>query len=504
MAFQTRKSVLAVMIETTEGTPVAPTSGTSFLAIQDGYSLEPNTEVLQNGEFVGGNIGQAKAILGAEAPTASFDHYLRNSGTENVAPNYAPLLKSVLGSYYAIGTEYDTVAASTVSTIKVDSGEGVNYQRGLPLLIKDSTNGYSIRPVLSVSGDDLTLGFQLPTGEAPASGVNLGKGQVYKVDDASAGNHPTLTLWDYRANEAALQMIAGARVLSMDITANAGELLNASYSFEGIAYYYDPIIITATDTKLDFNDGAVKVATIAAGFYKDPIEMAATIQNAMNAVSSGITVSYSSSTGKYTITKASGTLSLLFATGANLANSIADKIGFSATDLSAALTYTGQNPISFVAPYTPSFDSANPLVVKDNEVLLGDSSTANPSCFSTQSFTMSIANEKVDEKAICATSGKSGSVLSSRTVTIEMVANIPQYDADKYYRYRTGQNISFMYAFGTKSAGNFEAGKSGMVYLPTATISALSLDDADGLVVMNLTLTAHVENGAGEAYIGFV
>lgn len=504
MAFQTKKSVMAIVEETTEGTPVAPSAATDFIATQEGFETSPGFEVLENAENTG-SIGVAKPILGFESPTASLSHYIRHSGVEGQEPNYALLLEAAFGDKEVEGTEYDTVGGSTAgtssaaATIEVDTGEGVQFERGQPLLIKDATNGYSIRPVLSVSGDTLTLGFNL--GSAPASGVNLGKAVLYKPGES----HPTLSVWDYRANGAAIQLVAGARVTELSIEANAGELVNGSFSMEGIGAYFDPIVIDATNDSMDFDDGGGEEnVTVAQETYKDPHELAAALQTAMDAATAdNITVTYSDSTGKFTIASDGGTLSLLWNTGTNTATTIGSAIGFAtAADDTGATSYVGDNAIDLSAQYTPSYDDSNPLVAKSNTVFLGDYD--DNVCFSAQSVSLTLTDEKADELSLCADSGKAGSVISSRVASVTIVANLTQYEADKWRKFRENETTSFMYAFGTKSGGNWEAGKCAMIYIPTGTISSFALTDNDGLVTLDMTLSAFVASGAGEVYLGFL
>lgn len=501
MAIQTKKSVMAIVEEVTEALPVAPSS-TSYVALQDGFSLEPAFESLENAELTG-SIGIAAPIQGFEQPSSSLSHYIRHSGVQGTEPNYGILLKAAFGAKSIATTEYDTIAASTVSLIKVGVGEGATFERGEALLIKDATNGYRIRPILSITGDDLTLGFQLPTGMAPGTGVNLGKAVLYKPADSG---HPTMTVWDYRGNGGAVQMISGARVTELGIEANAGELINGSFSMEGVSFYFDPIEITASTDTLDFYDGTLTMAvTITNKMFKDPHELAAALQTGMNAQGSAdtFTVVYLDASGKFKFSSNGATFSILWNTGAGTAQSIATKVGFTtAADSTGALTYTAPNALSLVAPHVPAFDNSNPLVAKYNEVLLGDSTDYG--CFSTQSISFTLADEKADIPSICAESGKEGSLIVKREATIEMVANLPVYDADKFKRFRSNQNISFCFNFGTKSGGNWEAGKCGSLYLPVAKIESISLDDNNGLVVMNLTLKAFVESGKGEAYLNFV
>ena len=96
MALQTRNSALAVMKEVTEGTPVAPSASSDYVALQDDFSMSPSFNVLANAELKA-SIGTAKPILGSENPTASFSHYLRSSGVEGQAPNFGTMLEAAYG-----------------------------------------------------------------------------------------------------------------------------------------------------------------------------------------------------------------------------------------------------------------------------------------------------------------------------------------------------------------------------------------------------------------------
>lgn len=501
MAEISRNTVLAVKVESTEGTPVIPAGATDFIALQDDLDISPQFDSLENAEMKS-SIGMSKPIVGSENPTASFSHYLRHSGTEGQAPNYKEVLEAAFGTEVVASTQYDTVSSSTVSTINVDTGEGANFQRGQALLIKDATNGYSIRPVHSVSSDALTLGFNV--GTAPGTGVNTGKAVLYKP--ANTG-HQTLSLWAYRANRGALEVVSGARVTEVSYDFSAGEIINGSFSLEGIKYYFDPINITSTDRYLDFlDDATTRAAVIAAKLYKDPHELAAALETAMNALGSSntFTVAYSDSTGMFTLTSTGTTFSLLWQSGTNTANTIGDKIGFtvSAND-TGALTYTSDNAQSWVAPYTPTYDSADPIVAKYNEVFMGDAT--DTTALSASSVSFSIANERQVLNDVSAETGRSGSLIMGREVTINCTAYLTQHDVSKFKKFREGENCRFLYNFGTKSGGQWVAGKCGCIYVPTAVVSSYKVSDADGLIVIEMELKAYVDaNGNGEVYLNFV
>jgi hypothetical protein len=493
---QTRTSALAIIKETTENTLKKPSAGTDFVALQDDFSLEPNFTSLDNAELKA-SLAPSKKILGTGAATASMSHYLRHSGTEGVAPGYGELLEALLGTVVTASTEYNTVASSTTSLLKVDTGEGAQFQRGQLALIKDPTNGYRIRAIDSIYTDDLTMGFQLPN--APGTGVNLGKCVLYKPLDTTA--HPTLSLWHYLGNGGALKAGSGMRVVSGSFDVTAGELINANYSLEGAGFYFNPIEIATGANAVVFDIGGSNLtATLTVGFYKTPIEAADALAAAMTAQAGvAITVTYSSSTGKFTVSKATGSLAIDWATGTNTAGA---SFGFTADD-TGALTYESDSAISLGAAYTPSYDSSDPLVAKENEVMLGLASEYV--CFKASTFNVSINTPKGDKPSICATSGIDGSVITARETTITVSALLEQYDAKQFERLRQNTEIKFQFSFGSKSAGNWIAGKSGAIYSPTCSITSFTTEDADGLVQVNLELAAFANSsGQGEIYIGFV
>lgn len=499
MAVQFRNSVLAVKPESTENTPVAPTAAGDFVVLQDDFAMEPAFEQLESAELRA-SIGRGKTIVGEENPTASFSHYLKASGTQGVAPEIDEILTSAFGSEVIASTEYDTVASSTVTDLNVDTGEGAQFQRGQGLLIKDATNGFRIRAVNDVVTDALDLSFSLPN--APASGVNLGKAVLYKPADTG---HQPLSIWHYAGNGGALQLMSGAKVTDLGITFNAGELINMNFSFEGLAYYFNPITTTASAYRLRFTDDDVTDYDISLTqkTWKDPHELADALETAMNA--SGTTevhtVVYSNSTGKFTFTNTTGaTLSLKW-THANTCGAL---LGFSiGADDTGATTYTSDNAVSFAAAYTPSFDTTDPLVAKSNEIMIG--SQTDNACIGANSVEFTMSTPRSIIQSICADSGRSGSVIQSREVTISVQAILNQYDASKFKSFRENEEVRFQYSFGEKSGGNWVAGKCGCLYVPTATISAYSLVDNDGIYNLSLELKAFVNaDGEGEVYLSFL
>lgn len=506
MSINTRSSVLAVKEETTEGTPVVPTAGTDAIALQDDFAITGDIELLENAE-IKSSIGLAKGILGLESPTATVSHYLRNSGTAGTAPNYGPLLKALFGTEDDAGVEHDTVGGSTTSVVNVDTGEGATYQKGQALLVKHGSNPYEIRPVESISSDALTLGFQLSN--APASGVNLGEAVTYLP--ANSG-HPTLSLWYYigNVNNGGLNMSAGNRVTSMSITFEAGNLINATYSLEGLGVYWDPIEITTSNNKIDFNDGGGEEnVSVTAQVYKSPYALARAVETAMDAATSDdITVSYDDTDGKFTIATDGVTLSLLWKTGTNGADNtdqhIGTKLGFSdAADDTGATSYEADDAQDWSFPFTASFDSTDPLVAKNNELLIGDAD--DTVCLEAQSVEVTIDNTKSDINSVCSETGRDSSLFTEREVSITVSAKMENYDAELFDRFINNTNTRFLYVFGTKTAGNWEAGKSGCLYSGTCTITQHNVVSEDNVAFLELEIRPFVnDSGEAELTLSFV
>ncbi len=499
---QTRTTVMAIVEESTQNTVVAPSATTQFIPVQSGFTVTPSFEAIENTELQS-SIGTPKPTKGYENPTASVSLYMKHSGVEGTAPNWSLLLKALFGSQVTASTEYNTITGSSATKVVVDSGEGQYFQRGQALLIKDATltGGYQVRNVSSVSTDDLNLAQTVSGGAA--IGTNLGKAILFKPADTG---HVPFSLWNYRANGGAIELLGGCRPTQLSMTAAAGQAVSGQFTIEGMEYYYDPMIVTANNKYLDFDEGSTELnAVVTTGTYKDPYELAAAIELAMDAVATAdITVTYSDSTRKFTIATGGATLNLKWKTGThgsdNTDTHIGTLIGFvdTANDTSAT-TYTSDTALTISASYTPDFDAEDINVAKNNQVLFG--SSTDISCFSASNITFNFTNTHTKVPSICATSGRSGSLFTQRNVTVELQAWLESGQAEEFKKYRANDNVIFTYNMGKKSGGNWVAGSILNFHVPSATITNFELADSDGLVQLNMTLQAYVSDGLGEVYV---
>jgi len=506
MAENTRSSRLAIIEEVTEGTLLDPSAASNFIPLQPGFAFVPNLESINN-EEIRGSIGQSPSIPGLENPSATFSEYLKHSGVEGQAPNWGLLIESSMGSTSVNATERLTAAASTVGVIKLAAGGG-DFALGKAIVLKDGTNGYSIRPVDSVSGNDLSIGFDVAV--APAAGLGVGKCVNYTPADTG---HPTMSAWMYRANGGAVEAIAGARVTEMTMSLSVGELINMNFSLEGTSFFMNPIRITSSTNRLDFtDDDGTFAATIPVSVYKHPHALAVAIASAMNSANPGEThavtfKSIGANAGKFLVTSTGTVLSLLWNSGANTANSIAAKIGFStasnSTGTVATTGYFSTTVQSYASSLTPAYDSVDPMAAKHMEVLIGTKSDYESACIQTMSI--SVTNSVKNVECIAAESGLEGKVIQNRNTQITVVSQLKRHDADKFQRFIGSVDSKFLFNFGTKTGGNWVAGKSGCVYCPNVKFTEYSHGDDDGLVTMEYTIFPYVDAAANpEVYFNFL
>lgn len=493
-----KASIYALKREVTPGTYVPPTTGTDFVPVRPGNELVFEPEILESDELQN-DIGATQGAIGKQIASGSFPAYLRHSGVEGQEPELGVMWESAFGSKAVATTEYNTVSGSTTTVIKVDTGEGVNFQAGQALLIKDSTNGYSIRNVKSVSGDDLTLNFALSV--APGVGVNLSKAITYLP---TSSGHPTFSPTSYLGNGYAKEAVAGATTTEISITADANGYGEVSFSFQGTKYFYNAIVITATNKFLDVtDDGGTIAVSVPEMSYATPIDLAAAIQTALEAASLEIyTVTYSSVTGKFTIASGSTLLSLLWNTGTNAANSIGATLGFSvAANDTGAVTYTSDNEQSYAALYTPSYDVGSKIVIKAADLFIGNQTDNVCICAQTVSITVSKTTEEVP--CVCEESGILEYIATARTATMSVTAVLKKHEVTLLDALLKNTGISAMFNAGPKTGGNYIPGQCFNAYFRNCTVVARK-PVGDSFLQVELELSGFVNSTSKDLYVNFI
>ena len=305
-----------------------------------------------------------------------------------------------------------------------------------------------------------------------------------------------------------MEGMAGGLVTQMDIDVDVGALINMSFTASGTKFFFDPIIIAATNKYIDITTDNVTddPATIAEGAYQTPHALATAISSALTAADplETYTVTYSDTTGKFTIASGSSVFSILWNTGANAANTAATILGFSAAaNSTGAQTYTSATAQSFADGQTPALDSSDPLVAKDMEVLLGDASAYIRPCI--QTMRISVNLDAADVECLTSTSGVDSKTVRRRNSTIEATFLLTKWDAKIFDRFINNTETRFAFNFGPKSGGNWVAGKCGCIYVPQCTLSAVRVGESDGSVIFAVTISPYVDSsGNPEIYVNLL
>ena len=506
-----RSSVFAIREESTAGTLIDISAGSQFIPLREGFSFLGNLESVDTDELQN-SIGRTKSFVTRESPNASIPLYVRHSGTEGQAPEFGPILKAMMGTETLNATEYDTIAGSTAgtssaaATVVVDSGEGSNFVKGQGLLIKDGTNGYVVRNVRSISTDTLTLSYNLSG--APASGVNLGKAVHYVPSDTG---HPSFSAHLYQASSSSAlhQAMAGCLPTSVSFGFEALGLATMDVEFTGTKYFYNPIFITAgSNDKLDFSDSnpTTYAVTLEAKAYKTAHQLATEIQTKMNATASGdtYTVTYSNTTGKFTIASDATPFSLLWNTGTNTATSCGTTIGFAvAADDTSAQTYTSDNAITFSPSVTPAYDDQDSIIVKGGELLIGDFDETT--CRQASNVSFSITTPITQVPDICDESGISENLILSREATLTATLILQEFEQGLIDKFLNNTSTTCAFTTGTKdSAGAWQAGLTMNIYFANCTISSHVVDQSDGYMIVNVEAKGFVDSNQSDVHVNFL
>jgi hypothetical protein len=494
-----RASIFAIKKETVLGEYVEPTAGAEFVPLRPGNELSYEPESLENDEVLN-DIGTSKSFTGKEVVKGKHAAYLKHSGVEGQEPEVGLLYESIMGSKQITAVEPVTIAASTVSVLKVGAGLGASRRVGEALLIKDGTNGYSIRNIAKIVGDDLTLNFVL--GVAPAAGVNMGKAVSYLP---VAQGHPTFSTTKYLGNGFAKECSAGNTVTECSITTEANGFGEVEFAFEGTNYLFNPLEVTALNKYLDLtdDDGTIAVS-IPEKIYKTPIQLADALESALNSLSTQTyTVKYDNNTGKFIIASSTtALLSLLLNTGVNAANSIGTLLGYTvAADKTGALTYTSDNSLVYTTAVVPSFDVADSIVIKGAELMIGDQS--DNLTIHAQSVKLSIKKEVEDVDDISAETGIMEKIPTGRSAEMTVTAVLKKHDAALLDALLKNKGISAMLNAGPKTGGNWIPGKCWNAYLQSCTVSKYTTG-GDSFIQVDMTLKGYVTSTSKDIYLNFV
>lgn len=505
----TRRSTAAIVQKAAEGALVKPTSGSQFITIQPDYSLSPNFETTENVELQN-DIMSGKTIITGEAPAATYSHYFKGSGTAGTAPEIGPMIQSSFGGMRSQSTESTVARSSTDAVIKMSAGDASKYKKGDAVLIKDSTNGYQIRPVSSVSSTDVSLGFELPA--APTTSAKTGAFLTYYP---TSDDLPVYDLWHYiGGGESGVENIKDCRTVSMTVNAAAKDLINSTFAIEGTAYRFnedftDEYQVTAGSADFDviWTNAGTRTNTavsIPQGRYTGT-ELAAAAQvvfRAVNNAFSDATVTFAS--GKFTFADSNTDFYLNFegypAMAAVLGFTTADT---SSTALGRTLTSPNNGQLtrfydSGIAASSLEYDDTDPIVARDQQIFIGDAD--DNVCIEASNATFTFGTPKSLITSICTESGNYRTVINQRTAVLALSVILEEDDRRFFEKFKQGDTVNFAFIGGKKSGGNWKPGECFSIYGSPASITSFSITNTDNVFTLDLELTCFAD-GAGEGSI---
>lgn len=515
-----RRSTAAIVLKSFEGDLTKPTSGGQFLALQPDFSLNPNFNVTENVELKD-DIMSGKNIVTGEAPTGTMSHYLAGSGTAGTAPEYGPLLQSSFGGFRTIGAELTLTAGSTTSVLKLSTAQAAQLKKGDAVLVKDTANGWSVRPVESISGTDVTLGFNLES--APGTGVKIGRFVTYfPISD----NLPVLDIWHYiGGGESGVENIKDCRVTSISMAATAKDLINGTYSFEGTAYRFNQDY-KENFTLFEYNNkfyirktanGAPITVTLSAKSYDDGAALAAEIQSKVRTQAALASFTAVFASNKFTFDATAAFLPD-FSLNADVPEgnmALGDILGFSkesqagkTPDMTAK---TGANDAKMYRDYghglTESYDESDPIIARGQQIFIGDAS--DNICIDSSSVTINVNTPKQLITSICEESGNYKSLIGSRSATVSVSAHLEDDDRRFFDKFQRGDTTQFAFVAGKKTSVNgklqWKAGETFVVYGSPASITSWAVTGSNDVYMLDLELTCYSPgDGTGSIFMSYV
>lgn len=516
MAELQRASVFGIKQQSSLGSLALLDNAVQFIELKSGFAQVPGRETIE-AETIINDIGPTKPKGGLETPTGTHGLNVKHSGVEGQSPEWALLLHSALGDSFTKAGETTLAGGSTAgdstaaAVLKV--ADSSIYRVGMAVLIKDLTNGYSIRNISEIV-DPTTLKLNYNLSAAPASGVATG---IPVMIFPAVSGHPAFSAWLFNANGAAISAIQDCRTSDFGVTIPAADKMTADVSYAGTKFYWNPLTVTAANKFLDFSDSvpATYSVSIEEKTYQKPQDLAAALQNAMNASASvdNYTVEYISlgaDAGKFKISSDNTPFSILWSTGSHGSGGTDDHIGtllgFSdAADDTGAGNYTSDNPIDLTyssTGLTPSYDDTDFVVAKKGEVMIGDFD--ENVCRDSEEVTFSIATPQEDVRSICADSGLLERLILSRTVTMTATIITPKYESGLFARFLDDTTTQAMINVGPKDvAGNWVAGKGINFYMAQSTVTQHEIAAGDVLKT-TVAMSGFVSTLLKDLYVNFV
>lgn len=223
------ESTLALTVESTEGTFVAPSAGSDYVRVKsEGANATLERNVIERNVLTS-TIEEEASRIGTKTATLEYDIEVLGNSTVGAAPQDLDVsLRSVLGGRRQ-NAAADTSGSTHTSTV-INFADTSSFQVGDIVVVKES-GAYEARPISAVTTNtSITLAFPLDNG-APSNSVVVEKFTTYYSD---AANAITMSAeWNEGGN--INNNLRGLRVASMQLTGwEVGGVPSLKFSATGL------------------------------------------------------------------------------------------------------------------------------------------------------------------------------------------------------------------------------------------------------------------------------
>jgi hypothetical protein len=227
-------SIIGLMLESTEGTYVAPSSATDYIQPLEGFDIAPKKEIVER-TILTSSIGKVTPRVGQKSVTATLPVEFRASGTEGAATDFDLLLKGALGNKRQIASRITTKTGNTGSVLQIEDADISSLTVGDIIVVLEAGAHHICAISAKTSGTGtatVTLLPSKPSGSFSDS-VQISKSTTYYP--ANSGHIP-LSLSTYWGNEI-LQKAVGCKVTKMSLdNFSVGGIASLGFEMEGLSF----------------------------------------------------------------------------------------------------------------------------------------------------------------------------------------------------------------------------------------------------------------------------
>lgn len=217
--------------EVTEGTYVAPSADTSYVAPLDGgFSITPAKELKERNILTVG-FQKVRPRTGLRSVEATLNVEARGSGVEGGETDFHPLMKNMLGNTRTLAARKTSGISHTTSRIFFATTAGLNV--GDVVVVLES-GAHHVSPITAVVLDT-HIDLLVPAGSAFTDNVEVAKNVTY-FGSNTLTDFKALSLSFYQGNEI-LESAIGVRPNALSLSNfTTGEIASFDFTMSGLDF----------------------------------------------------------------------------------------------------------------------------------------------------------------------------------------------------------------------------------------------------------------------------